>query len=162
MSKNIFNLIFAAASVTMIIFATSCDSSKKHEEDEQNAIATYLGENPSLNYELKTGGLYYLELLEGTGSLAVKNDTAFVKYKGMLLDGTVFDQGKDTLIFPVDNGWWLPGFDESITYMKQGGKAQVIIPSSLAYSGTGYYEIPPYTPLLYDIELFKLVKGSSK
>jgi FKBP-type peptidyl-prolyl cis-trans isomerase FkpA len=162
MSKKIFNLIFAAASVPLIIFVTSCDSSKKHREDEQNVIVNYLGVNPTLNYELKTSGLYYLDVLEGTGSPAVKNDTAYVKYKLTLLNGTELKVDKDTLVFPVDNGWWLPGFDESITYMNEGGKAQVIVPSSLAYAGIGYYEIPPYAPLLYNIELFKLVKVGSR
>lgn len=164
MSKKIFNLIFAAATVILIISATSCDPTKKYKEDEQNAITSYLFDNPTLNYVLKPSGLYYLEVLEGTGSLAVKSDTAYVIYTGMFLDGTKFDTnvGKDTLVFPVDEGWMIPGFDEAITYMKRGGKAQVVIPSSLGYGPSGYYIIGGYTPLLYEIELAKLVTSSSK
>jgi FKBP-type peptidyl-prolyl cis-trans isomerase FkpA len=162
MSKKSSSLIFAAAIFSLIIFTISCDSSKKQQEDEQNVIANYLGANPLLNYELKPSGLYYLDVLEGTGSPAAKNDTAYVKYNLTFLNGTELKVDKDTLVFPVDNGWWLPGFDESITYMKEGGKAKVIVPSSLAYARIGYYEIPPYTPLLYNIELFKLVRGGSR
>jgi FKBP-type peptidyl-prolyl cis-trans isomerase len=164
MSKKIFNLIFAAAAVFMIISATSCDPSKKYQEEERNAIATYLGNNPSLQYDQKTSGLYYLQVLEGTGSLAVKGDTAYVIYTGMFLDGTQFDTNvaKDTLIFPVDSGWMIPGFDEAITYMKKGGKSQIVVPSKLAYGPSGYYMIGGYTPLLYNIELAKLIKAASK
>ena len=43
--------------------------------------------------------------------------------------------------------------------MKEGGKATILIPSSLAYGTQGYYTIPGYTPLLYDVELVKVVAG---
>jgi FKBP-type peptidyl-prolyl cis-trans isomerase FkpA len=164
MSKKIFNLIFAASAVFLIISASSCNPSQKYEEDEQNAITTYLGENPTLIYELKPSGLYYLQVLEGTGSLPVKSDTAYVIYTGMFLNGIKFDTnvGKDTLVFPVAEGWMISGFDEAITYMKKGGKASVVVPSKLGYGPSGYYMIGGYTPLLYEIELARIVKGPTK
>jgi peptidylprolyl isomerase len=164
MSKKIFNLIFAAAAVFLVISVTSCDPSQKYADDERNTIATYLAENPNLQYELKPSGLYYLQVLEGTGPFAVKNDTAWVKYKVMDLNGTALTSGTDTLAFLVDNGSWIKGFDEAILYMKQGGKSQILVPSSLAWGpgGDAYKGIPGYTPFLFDIELFKLVQGPAK
>jgi FKBP-type peptidyl-prolyl cis-trans isomerase len=163
MSIKIFKSLFAVSLVILLISAVSCDPSKKYEEDEKNAITSYLLDNSTLTYELKPSGLYYLEVKAGEGLLAETHDTAYVIYKGMFLDGTAFDTnaGKDTLVFPVNEGWMIPGFDESITYMKEGGKAQVIIPSKLGYGPSGYYMIGGYTPLLYDIELARLVKASS-
>jgi FKBP-type peptidyl-prolyl cis-trans isomerase len=164
MSKKIFNLIFVISAVFLIISATSCDPSKKYEEDERNAITAYLLDNPTLQYERKPSGLYYLEVLEGTGPIAVKNDTAWVKIKVMDLNGNVYGTGADTLGFLVDTGSWIKGFDEAITYMKQGGKSQALIPSSLAWgpSGDPYRNIPGYTPFLFDIELFKLIQGPTE
>jgi FKBP-type peptidyl-prolyl cis-trans isomerase FkpA len=164
MSKKIFNLIFAAAALFLIISATSCDPSKKYEDDERNSIVTYLAENPNLQYELKTSGLYYFQVLEGTGPVAVKNDTAWVVYKVMDLNGIALTSGTDTLAFLVDNGYWIKGFDEAILYMKQGGKSKILVPSSLAWGpgGDAYKGIPGYTPFLFDIELYKLRQGPTK
>ena len=164
MSNQFFKSIFTIASVVLLITASSCDPSKKYAEDEKSAISSYLLDNSTLKFELKTSGLYFLEVAAGTGLQAEVHDTAYVIYKGMFLSGTSFDTnvGKDTLIFPVNEGWMIPGFDESITYMKVGGKAHVLIPSKLAYGPTGYYMIGGYTPLLYDIELARLVKTAAK
>ena len=56
----------------------------------------------------------------------------------------------------------IAGFDEGITYMKEGGKATFLIPSKLAYGTSGYYTIPGYTPLLYDVQLVKVIPGPGK
>ena len=165
MSGTRIKVIFASMAVLGMMLITSCDPSKKYEEDEENAIQSYLLDNFALQFEHKPSGLYYLEVKAGTGNLPVKSDTAYVKYTGKFLDGTVFDTnvGKpDTLIFPVDEGWMIPGFDECVLYMRPGGKALTLVPSKLAYGPTGYYIIGGYTPLLFDIELVKLVKGPNK
>ena len=40
--------------------------------------------------------------------------------------------------------------------MKEGEKAKLIIPSSLAYGSIGKYDIGPYTTLVFEIELVKV------
>jgi FKBP-type peptidyl-prolyl cis-trans isomerase len=46
------------------------------------------------------------------------------------------------------------GFDEALTYLRKGTKASLIVPSHLAFDSTGRQGIvPPYTTLLYDVEL---------
>ena len=37
--------------------------------------------------------------------------------------------------------------------MKKGGKAKLILPSSIAYGPNGSEAIPPYAPLTFDVEL---------
>jgi FKBP-type peptidyl-prolyl cis-trans isomerase len=146
----------------ILIIALSCNVSKKYEDDERAQIDSYLANNPGLAFELKPSGLYYLEVELGSGELAVTHDTVFIMYTGMFLGGTVFDTNVgtiDTLIFPVDEGWVLPGFDEGVTYMRDGGKAKFLVPSILAYGSTGWYPIPGYTPLLFDVELVRLIPG---
>jgi len=46
--------------------------------------------------------------------------------------------------------------------MDEGGKATLLIPSKLAYGTSGYYTIPGYTPLLYDVQLVKVIPGPGK
>jgi FKBP-type peptidyl-prolyl cis-trans isomerase FkpA len=151
--------------VVLMISLISCDPSKKYIKEENSKIQDYLNLNTNLNFDLKPSGLYYLEVTAGTGRQAVTHDTAYVKYTGKLLDGTIFDTNvgrADTLVRPVNEGYLISGLDEGITYMKQGGKALLLIPSKLAYGSYGSYPIPGYTPLLFDIELVKVKAGPGK
>ncbi len=145
----------------------SCDPSKKYVEQEEDQIQDYLKSNPNLSFDLKPSGLYYVTIQAGTGITPVKNDTAYLKYTGRFLSGNIFDSNisdtkVDTLIILVDAGWMIEGFDEGVTYMKVGEKAQLLIPSKLAYGPTGYYIIGGYTPLLFDLELVKVKRGTGK
>jgi FKBP-type peptidyl-prolyl cis-trans isomerase len=42
--------------------------------------------------------------------------------------------------------------------MREGGKALFLMPSKLAYGSAGYYSIPGYTPLLFEVDLVKVKK----
>ena len=100
-------IIFLFFTAVLLISLWSCDPSKKYEKEESANIQNYLSNNPNLSFVLKPSGLYYLEVLAGSGRMPVMHDTAYVKYTGKFLNGTSFDTnvGKtDTLIFPVDEG----------------------------------------------------------
>ncbi|HZK61218.1 MAG TPA: FKBP-type peptidyl-prolyl cis-trans isomerase [Anaerovoracaceae bacterium] len=162
--KNNNSILLLFVSILVILVA-SCNPAKKLDKEETDSITDYLNRNSNLNFVLKPSGLYYLEVVEGSGVIPVKNDTAYIKYTGKLLDGTVFDSNietTDTLIIPVDEGWLISGVDEGITYMREGGKSLLLIPSKLAYGPTGYYYIPGYTPLLFDLELVRVKPGAGK
>jgi FKBP-type peptidyl-prolyl cis-trans isomerase FkpA len=152
-------------SALIVLTVESCDPAKKYEKQEQENIDKYITDNPNLSFTKKTSGLYYYELVAGTGIMPVKHDTAYVKYTGKFLNGTIFNTnvGKaDTLKVPVDEGWVIAGFDEGITYMKVGGKSTFMIPSYLGYGSSQYYSIPGYSTLLFDVELVKVKLGPAK
>jgi FKBP-type peptidyl-prolyl cis-trans isomerase len=151
-------LFFAAGLLLSLI---SCNPAAKYEKTERESIQNYLAANPTLNFVKEPSGLYYLETLTGTGRQAVKNDTVFVTYTGKYLNGTTIDSNVGLAYdsFLVGGGWRIAGYDEAITYMKAGGKATILIPSSLGYGSQGYYSIAGYTPLLFDIELVKVSAG---
>ncbi|MBK9389303.1 MAG: FKBP-type peptidyl-prolyl cis-trans isomerase [Bacteroidetes bacterium] len=137
---------------------------RQSEEEETAAIQNYLNNNPSLLFELKSSGLYYLEVTSGSGLQPASHDTAYVFYTTKLLDGTIIDTNEgttDTLSFPVNSGYVISGFDEGVAYMKEGGKSILLIPSSLAYGSTGDYygNISGFTPLLFTVKLITVVKG---
>ena len=144
--------------VIIMISAVSCDPSKKYEKQEKEDIQAYLAKNSNLNFVKQPSGLYYLEVVPGTGQSAVLYDSAYVNYTGKFLDGTIFDsnvtQGK---LYGFVVGSNIVGFDEGITLMKEGGKSTFLIPSSLGYGTYGTSLIPGYTPLLFDVELVKVV-----
>lgn len=151
----------------MIIMPSCTSSSNDRELQESVFIQQFLIDSASLNFVRKESGLYYLEVKAGTGLQAATHDTAYALYTTTLLDGfKVYSNvgTKDTLIFLVNSGYFVKGFDEGITYMKAGGNSRFLVPSKLAYGATGSYDhvIPGYSPLLYDVTLVRIKKGPGK
>lgn len=99
-------------------------------------------------------GLYYIETLAGEGELASIGKYVEVSYEGKLLNGEVFDSG--TIPFELGAGTVIPGFDEGVSYMKKGGKATLVIPSTLGYGSEGRLSIPRFATLVFDIELLDI------
>lgn len=142
----------------IMILLSSCDLTKKYEKEEKEEIQNYLSQHPELTFELKTSGLYYMDVTDGTGEKPVAKDTAYVTYTGYFLDGTKFDTnvGDDPYGFPVGVNWVIPGFDEGVMLMREGGTAKMLMPSYIGY-GNSRWDIPPYTPLFFEVELDSIV-----
>jgi FKBP-type peptidyl-prolyl cis-trans isomerase len=157
-----FSLLFVAGLLGFA--ATSCkDPENEFEEQEAALIREYLAKNPTINFEAKESGLYYYEGVTGTGMSPVTGDTAWVFYTLYLLTGRMIESNvgtTDTLSYVVDKGILIPGFDEGVMYMKTGGKSLLLMPSRLAYGANGTYFIPGYTPLLFDVHLVKVRRGT--
>ncbi|RZL38379.1 MAG: peptidylprolyl isomerase, partial [Pedobacter sp.] len=60
-------------------------------------------------------------------------------------------------------GQTVPGFTEAISLVGVGGKATVIMPSKLGYGEQGNPQagIGPYSPIAFDIEIVKIIKGTT-
>lgn len=97
-------------------------------------------------------GILLTELTPGSGNKPSASDEVQVKYVGRLPDGTVFDQSTQPQWFrlgSVINGWNI-----ALQQMPTGAKWRLVIPSAQAYGADGAGElIPPYTPLVFEIEL---------
>jgi FKBP-type peptidyl-prolyl cis-trans isomerase FkpA len=83
-------------------------------------------------------GLVYCEMVPGEGAQPTLKSTVEVHYHGTLTDGTVFDSSVDrgqTIQFPLAGV--IPGWQEGLQLMKEGGKATLVIPGDLAYGDSG-------------------------
>ena len=150
MRKNIVLII-----ISIIAFSwTSCDKEVDQAEEEMKLLNQYLADN-QITTEPEASGLYYIETEAGTGLQPQQGETVDVHYTGKLIDGTVFDTsvGGSSFSFTLGIGYVIPGWDEGIGYMKEGGKAILIIPSKLGYGSSGIGSIPPYSTLIFDVEL---------
>ncbi len=94
----------------------------------------------------------------GTGATAATGDTVSVQYTGKLQDGTVFDTsvGKAPISFVLGVGQVIPGWDQGLVGMKEGGSRVLIIPPSLGYGSADYGPIPGNSTLLFEVELVKV------
>jgi FKBP-type peptidyl-prolyl cis-trans isomerase len=131
------------------------DSSKN---DEAGLLEKYLKDN-NINIKPQPSGLYYIPVLAGTGPKAEAGKTVKVHYTGKLLNGKVFDSSierKNPIEFMLGRGQVIKGWDEGIALMKQGGKATLIVPSAIGYSDRDMSVIPPYSTLVFDVELVEV------
>ena len=143
---RIFNVLWAGV---LLIFLASCEEQNSYQKEE--AILTQWLIDNNITTEPTYTGLYYIEIEAGSGADADGGDRVNVKYTGTFLDGEVFDSG--THEFTLGYGMVIQGWDEGINYMKEGGKAKLIIPSWLGYGATGAGDVPPYTTLVFEVEL---------
>ena len=154
--KNL-QTILTLVIITVMLSLTACDPSAKLEKQEKEEIQAFLSSTDSI-FVKQQSGLYYHEIVAGTGVSPKIADSAYVKYTGKFLDESIFDSNVTTgKLYGFIIGQNITGFDEGITLMKPGGKSTLLIPSKLAYGASGTYGIPGYTPLLFDIELVKTV-----
>ena len=101
-------------------------------------------------------GLYKIVLQPGTGKQTAENKTVTVHYVGMFVEGTEFDNSykrNKPLTFKLGRDLVIPGWEEGIATMKKGEKARLVCPSNLAYGPEGTKGIPPFSTLVFDIEM---------
>ncbi len=131
------------------------------KEREPEAILKYV-EGHKIGVKPTVSGLYFINKMVGNGAKAVQGKLVKVKYIGKFLDGSVFQQSD------VEHPFYefhfmqhevIAGLDEAVGMMKEGGKATIVVPSSIGYGDNGQGKIiPPYSPLVFDIELVEVGK----
>jgi FKBP-type peptidyl-prolyl cis-trans isomerase FklB len=102
-------------------------------------------------------GLQYSVIQEGTGAIPADTTEVEVNYEGKLIDGTVFDssyQRGQTATFRPDRV--IKGWREALTMMHEGSTYELVIPYELGYGERGTQGIPPYSTLIFKVELIKV------
>jgi len=103
-------------------------------------------------------GLQYIVITPGDGPKPKITDQVTVNYKGTLLSGKQFDSSydrKEPLTIGVNRV--IPGWTEGLQLMSPGSKYKFFIPYHLAYGERAMgQEIPPYSMLIFEVELLKI------
>ena len=110
--------------------------------------------------EVTESGLQYKIIEAGNPDLkAGPTDTVKVRYKGTLIDGTVFDEtkeGADPVLLTLDHV--IKGWTEGLQLVGEGGKIELLIPAELAYGERGTQGIEPNSALHFDVEVVEVHK----
>lgn len=151
---------------------------RKAAEDKLAAEETARADKYIADKKLKlittASGLKYQIIQAGTKPKPVAGDTVYVNYVGRTLDGKIFDSSYETVAkgaglqqpgrtyepisFALGTEGIIPGWQEAIALLNEGSKATLVIPSKLAYGANAAGpDIPPYSTLVFDIELVKVV-----
>ncbi len=129
-------------------------------QKDENVLIDYAVEK-NLDVKRTNSGLYYLIHKQGKGANLVHNQPTKAHYQGYTIDGKVFDSShKRGVPISFNVGQMIPGWNEALKFMNVGTKAQLLIPSGLAYGKRGFPGlIAPDTPLVFDLEVLPLTEG---
>ncbi len=137
----------------------------KYRRDlEPKLIDDYIQRHSQYNFVLQPSGLYIARVKDGKGIRPQPGDSVYINYIGYFINGEPFASTlKKHRLF----GWCIgdnkviPGLELAVEQMQQGQVEFVIIPSYLAYGQEGLLDlIPPYSPLVFQVELVKVVPRS--
>lgn len=143
---------FDAASAGAYIQST-LDHLKYGDTKEQGE--KFLEENKLREGVIVTeSGLQYEVLKMGKGKKPTATDKVKVHYHGTLIDGTVFDSSVERgepISFALNQV--IAGWTEGVQLMPVGSKFRFYIPQELGYGSRAAGKIPPYSALIFEVEL---------
>ena len=102
-------------------------------------------------------GVQYKILKEGNGALPTDSNQVVVNYEGKLIDGTVFDssyQRNQPATFGVSQV--IAGWQEALKLMPVGSEWEIYIPQEKGYGTRDMGNIPPYSTLIFKVELLEI------
>ena len=123
------------------------------QEEELRGLAYWNGIKADV---VETGsGLKYKAQIIGKGKFPKSNSRVSVHYRGLLLNGVVFDTSfeKDEPV-TLSLRSVIKGWQEGIPLMPIGSVFVFLIPPELAYGERGSDVIPPNATLIFEVELF--------
>jgi len=138
--------------------ATQAAFLEKAKTAEDSLTKKYLSDN-KITEKPTESGLIIVVKQKGKGAKVKKGDNVEVNYKGMFTNGQVFDESAKhdkAVSFGVGMQQVIPAWDEALQTMTVGTKALIVTPSALAYGPNGNQGIPPYSPLVFEIEVVKI------
>ena len=126
---------------------------------ESKAIEKYIQSN-GIQVAPTESGLYIFPVKEGEGDVAQWGDEVSVHYVLKNLQGEQLESSYDyerPMYFKIGSGEMIPAIEEAVMTMAPGAKVTLLTPSSLAF---GEYDLgetmPPYSPLLIELELVEI------
>ncbi len=146
-------------------FQTKMQARQKENSDRlygknKEEGARFLAENKGKDGVVSLpSGLQYKVLTQGTGAIPKATNRVKVHYEGHLIDGTEFDssykRGEPTS-FGVNQV--IKGWTEALCLMPVGSKWELYIPYNLAYGERAAGKIPPFSTLIFTVELLSIEK----
>ncbi len=171
MTRDNFYGIFFPLLFTGIILSCNDDSSDLQKEKEMRYLRQYISEN-GIEIEPERSGLYYIPVREGYGAKPSAGDWVIIRYTARTIFDKVFDTTDEDVALRnnihsrnqiygdkrVDlESIKVSGLKEGLIMTREGGAATLIIPSHLGFGSKGTGIVAPYTTLIYDFELVKVI-----
>lgn len=162
--QPVYRFFFLLSLVAASLFSTSCKKDAPEIKDysgiDDDIIKKYLAANNITTAVKQPSGFYFLPIYKNpNGATVAVGSYASVLYTGHLLDAsnTVFDassQHNNTPVtFVVGANQLIPGFEAGIALMNIGDKAELLIPSALAFGPASSGSVPANTVVRFEVEV---------
>ena len=142
----------------------------KKEKQERIDLFQYISRK-KINVSPDESGYYLWMVEKGTGSAIDSGNIVTVDYEGRFLNDSVFDgtkNAKHPYKFISGAHHVIIGWEIAFKKMHAGDKFTLLLPSKLAYGEEGIrnpkngnYIVPPYTPLVFDINIVSVEESPS-
>lgn len=132
----------------------------KRLEEEPARIEKFVKEH-NIKVAPSPSGVYYLEIVKGTGPVVDNGDIVSIHYNLYNIDDKLIETsfGDEPLQFVYGNNEMVPGIEEAVGNMRVGGKATIIVPSMMGFGDIAIdKELPAYSTVIFDLELIDVQK----
>ena len=145
----------SAAFLPLVLLAACLNSTEPATVSVENTtFAPALGVDLASSTKTQSG-LYYRDLVLGTGTTIAAGQTVGLYYTAYLSTGVGLDSLKapatPVFTFKVGNFEVISGMDEGVRGMQVGGTRQLIIPPWLAYGAYDYGPVPGNSVLVVTV-----------
>lgn len=159
----------SAAALVMALALSGClsDSGTDVIDPTEVDFAASLGVDLS-QMTRSSSGLYIQDEVIGDGEEARAGDEVSVHYQGWLSNGSELENSRTDGFGPLTievlgGGEVIPGWDEGLVGMREGGTRLLVIPPHLAYGSQGVVVqgvslIPSNATLVFRVEMLEVTK----
>ncbi|MFP4555605.1 MAG: FKBP-type peptidyl-prolyl cis-trans isomerase [Bacteroidales bacterium] len=171
---TIKKFIFSVITLGFIALISCEEEVDNRESDELIRLEAYM----NIHYpdvEPTASGLYYIPISEGDGASPEAGNYLLFEITGQNLDGDVFETTIEHTAylhdiispktryapkfrkFKDEEDPIIEGLSEGFSYMHEGDSVRLIMPSSLAYGSTRYQGLKPFSSVIYDVKLKRII-----
>ena len=141
--------------------STGTTETQAAEAPDASAVDTSTRPKVEVPESQPPAGLQIEDIVEGDGATATAGATVTVQYVGVSYStGKQFDASWDSgqpFSFALGTGGVIPGWDQGVAGMKEGGRRRLTIPPELGYGETGKPpDIAPNETLIFVIDLLEV------
>ena len=133
---------------------------QKRLDEEPARIAKFVKEH-DVKVAPSATGVYYLEIVKGTGPVVDNGDLVSIHYNLYNINDKLIETsyGAEPMQFIYGRGEMVPGIEEALGNMRVGGKATIIVPSTMGFGDVAIdKELPANSTVIFDLELIDVQK----
>ena len=134
--------------------------SLKRLQEEPARIEKFVKDH-NVTFAPSATGVYYLEIMKGNGAAVEAGDLVSIHYRLYNLDDKLIESSYNVepLQFVFGNDEMVPGIEEALGNMRVGGKATIIVPSTMGFGDIAIdKDLPANSTVIFDLELIDVQK----
>jgi len=161
--KTICNLILLILLLTACTAESLKDQLIRQEESFERYIRELVSKNEvSADSVFNNAGVYRLVFVSGVGEKAASGDSVIFHYWAFDFNARRYydSTGHNPERGLLGAGYYMSGLEKGLSGMQTGEYAEILLTGEQAYGNMGLGILPPYTPVIFEVEMLKVVKNN--